>query len=248
MIGAEEVYTVSSVKAVETDEFNDAVNVNSEFQDTILQVDGETMVTDLDLEETAGLILYKQVLDKLLRDQYDQFEILSLGNKLQVDIQSETNFSQQKYFIQKHILECILREDGSNHYLRLLEETMGLCNFKKVPGYSCCLTGCSFRSDRHRGYVKHLQKVHSNFHKLACKFKHTCTREFSSILLLVEHIGHCHSTDTSNAYLHHLPSIDIACKCSIMRCGGKQFANMKLLMTHVNVEHVKEPRECIFDD
>ena len=39
----------------------------------------------------------------------------------------------------------------------------------------------------------------------------------------------------------------MACKCDILRCGGKQFVDVKLLMTHINVEHAKEPRECNFD-
>ena len=55
--------------------------INEEFK--LLQVDGNT---DADSEDSEGLILCKQILDRLLRNQYDQFEILSLGNKFQLNL------------------------------------------------------------------------------------------------------------------------------------------------------------------
>jgi len=60
-----------------------------------MQVDGN----DDAMEDSDGLILCKQILDRLLRNECDQFEILSFGN----------NF-----------FDCILREEGSDYYSRLL--------------------------------------------------------------------------------------------------------------------------------
>ena len=212
----------------------------------ILQVDGNT---DDAMEPSDGLILCKQILNRLLKDECDQFEILSLGNKFQVELQNESSFSRQKYLLQEHLIECIVREDKDPYYARLLEETVGLCRLRRPQGYHCCLAGCSFKADKHKNYVHHLQKVHSNFHKLACKYKHECKREFSNIQQLIDHIRQSHSRIEGNTQhpLKHPPNMIISCKCDIVRCGGKQFPDVKQLMTHWNVFHEKERRECIFD-
>ena len=210
-----------------------------------MQVDGNSDAA----EASEGLTRCKEILERLLRNQYDQFEVLSLINRFNVaDLQNESSFSRQKYLLQKHVLECIVREDNSDTYVQLLEETLGFCQSRRPPGYHCCLAGCSFRASEHKNYVKHLQRVHLTFQKMACNYKHECRREFSNIDQLIQHIRECHSTIPDVKELpKHPPDMLMACKCDILRCGGKQFEDVKLLMTHINVEHAKEPRECIFD-
>lgn len=222
------------------------MNLNMIEQFEIMQVDGNT---DDAVEGSDGLNLCKQILDRLLKNECDQFEILSFGNKFQVDLQKESSFSRQKYLLQKHIIECIIREDRNDYYARLLEETVGLCQLRRPQGYHCCLAGCCFKADRHKNYVQHLQKVHSNFHKLACKYKHECKREFSNIPDLIDHIRQSHSKleIIKHHPPKHPPNIIVSVKCDFVRCGGKQFPDLKQLMKHWNVDHAKESRECIFD-
>ena len=211
----------------------------------ILQVDGSS---DAASEASEGLTRCKEILEKLLRNQYDQFEVLSLINRFSIELQSESSFSRQKYLLQKHVLECIVREDNSETYVQLLEETLGFCQSRRPPGYHCCLAGCSFRASEHKNYVKHLQTVHPTIQKLACNYKHQCRREFSNIQQLIMHIRECHSRNPDGKDLpNHPPDMLLACKCEILRCGGKKFTDLKLLMKHMNVEHGGEPRECIFD-
>ena len=47
----------------------------------------------------------KKSLNKLLQSEFDQFEVLGLAQKLALDIQNESDFSQQKYVLQKCVLE-----------------------------------------------------------------------------------------------------------------------------------------------
>ena len=225
--------------------------------DDIVQLDGET---GEHLEESVNVAAntlekYKSVLTNLLGDKYDKFEVMSLARKFDINLESESSFSQQKYILQKHVLENILKEDESDRYSQLLKETNQLCSFKSPPGYSCCLIGCTFRADRHRNYVKHVQQVHSTYHKFSCQFGHKCTREFSSIIMLIDHIkeSHCRGPAVrgaagGNVTGSHSHSIDVACKCDMQVCQGKKFANLKLFMSHFNSFHHNDPRQCIFED
>ena len=225
-----------------TSSFCDGVSGNS---GNIPQLDGET-----DVDRFVALDMLKEILNNLLKQKYDRFEVLTLLDKFEVDIHGETMFSRQQYCLQKVILKCIIREDPSELYPRLLRETVTLCNFQKTTGYSCCLSGCLFHSDRHKSYIKHLQKTHFSCERLSCKFNNKCPRDFSSIGLLIEHIKQSHAEvpPTITAPINQSNSVNIACKCDNMRCGGRQFANIKLLMTHINVEHADEPRQCIFEE
>ena len=193
----------------------------------------------------------KRVLVKLLRDEYDKFEVLSLARKFEVDVENQSSFSQKKYLLQKAVLDNITKEDSSNYYVSLLKETEQLCNFEKQFGYSCCLVGCLFHADKHRAYVRHLRLVHTNYPRLSCQFRHKCPREFSGVDNLVEHIKESHASrdgnddDSSNK---QLPGVHQATKCDMMSCGGRKFDNLSLLMRHINNHHLKEPRQCIFLD
>ena len=209
------------------------------------QLDGESG----EVGSNEMLMECKNVLTKLLRDDFDKFDVLALSNKFDVTIEQDASFSRKKYLLQIKVLENIMKEDDDEYYPRIMEETMKMCSYKKSTGYSCCLVGCLFSTDGHRSYVKHLQQIHSTHQKLACNFRHKCQREFSSIVLLLDHIKQNHSSNSSldSIIPVRAPNVALACKCSIQRCGGKQFPNLQLLMTHINIEHGKEHRPCIFD-
>ena len=222
-------------------------------EENIFQVDGEPGDVDEDLvlnENSTNFVLErcKDALADLLRDKCDRFEILALATKFEVDLEDEPSFSRQKYLLQKCILDNIIKDDKSDYYVQLLKETEQLCKFKRPSGYSCCLVGCMYQADRHRSYVKHIRDVHSNYHNFVCKFRHKCNREFSSISLLFEHIRQSHSTANTGENTTRLPYVNLACKCDMVSCGGKKFANLQLLLTHTNTVHLMEPRACIFEN
>ena len=77
--------------------------------ENIPQLDGETWDEFEDLLENC-----KRVLVKLLRDEYDKFEVLSLARKFEVDVENQSSFSQKKYLLQKAVLDNITKEDSSN--------------------------------------------------------------------------------------------------------------------------------------
>ena len=208
----------------------------------ISQIDGET---GEDIEELDNL---KSILDSLLRDKLDKFEVTSLLLKFEVDIHGESSYLRQKNLLQKHVIERIIKEDENSYYSHLLDETQRLFNFKKASGYSCCLVGCLFKTDIHRSYIKHLQKFHFNHPKVICKFRNKCSRQFSSVTLLIEHVKTSHASDPVSVRNKSslVSAIDVTCKCDVQRCGGRKFSNLKELMTHINVYHAKEPRKCIF--
>ena len=183
---------------------------------SIPQLDGDS--GDI-LEETEDLLENcKNILDNLLRDSFDKFEVLALALQFNVDLDRESSFSKQKYLIQKTVLDNIIKQDKSEYYIKLLSETEEICKIKKSSGYSCCLPGCPYNADRHRNYVKHLKQIHPNYHKLSCQFRHSCKREFTSVELLEEHVKLDHNLKDAETPSAQLPAINVATKCDLLSC------------------------------
>ena len=219
----------------------------------IMQVDGEN---GDDIEENVGsfvqasLDFCKNILSYLQRESYDKFEILNLCVKFEVDA-SDFNFSKQKYLLKKKVIENIVKEDDSEYHRRLLEETVAHLNIKKDSSYKCCLVGCLFTTPIHEKYISHLRAVHVKYNRYLCQYKHNCERRFTSMDLLNEHMRETHSRSLlPNA--EQTEEIGEAtfkrpCKCVLRSCNGLKFVDMKTLMTHINIFHQDETRECIFD-
>ena len=191
----------------------------------------------------------KKALNKLLQNEFDQFEVLGLAQKLALDIQNESDFSQQQYVLQKCVLEHIIKSDSSVYYMRLLEETTRMIHRKQDNKYSCCLVGCLFQSNKHRDYLQHLKKVHSTHKELVCNFMYSCSRQFSTMDLLIQHVKDSHSLvkpGNSQAAVGTISSV--ACKCNMLSCGGLHFPSTEKLMTHIINFHSKESRECVFEN
>ena len=88
---------------------------------SIPQLDGDS--GDI-LEETEDLLENcKNILDNLLGDSFDKFEVLALALQFNVDLDRESSFSKQKYLIQKTVLDNIIKQDKSEYYIKLLSET-----------------------------------------------------------------------------------------------------------------------------
>ena len=96
--------------------------------------------------------------------------------------------------------------------------------------------------------MKHLKQIHPNYHKLSCQFRHSCKREFTSVELLEEHVKLDHNLKDAETPSAQLPAINVATKCDMLSCGGRKFDNTQLLMRHINIDHLREPRHCIFED
>ena len=102
----------------------------------------------------------KQSVSRLVNNQIDEFEVLFLAQKLSLDLQDESSFSQRKYVVLQAILQQIVKVDGSNYYVQLLEETSKHLKRKKSTKYLCCLAGCLFQANKYRDYLQHLKRVH----------------------------------------------------------------------------------------
>ena len=204
------------------------------------------------VEEARNVTLesLRKFLDKLLTNSIDQFEVLSLAQRLSVNLENEASFSKQKYLVQKSLVEQILKNDKDNMtYKRILDETnqnLGL-HKKKPSEYLCCLVGCLFRTEKHQLYLQHLKQVHSTYQELVCNFQHNCKRQFSRFEDLLGHVKDCHS-NVNCSQVQAIPMIeDEACRCVIVACRGRKFGGIQDLMTHVVNFHNEEPRECIFE-
>ena len=200
------------------------------------------------MAEMETLIYLKDLLKKLSLDKLDQFEVLALCDKLTVNHSEVTSFSKQKYSLQKEVLEQIMKVETSEFYARILEETKMHVKEQKNNSYLCCLVGCCFKTGQHTFYLRHLKQVHSTNDNLKCNFKHNCARRFSSIPLLIDHIKEIHS-NVRNSSQQVLPEtlVNIPCCCDMVSCGGATFRTVENLMTHINVNHSEEDRQCIFE-
>ena len=147
------------------------------------------MVNDAHLKEpndvsTSQQISLEVTLDKLLNDDFDNFEILYLLNKYSINVDEEESLSRKKYHLQRVLIEQILKEKPQNcdKLTRLLEETKRHINFRKKSVFFCCLSGCLFSAERHRSYLQHLKTFHHNHNKLVCNFKKSARGNFKLLM------------------------------------------------------------------
>lgn len=142
-------------------------------------------------------------------------------------------------------LEFIRMKKEAEEFLKFHNEKLSSENFK------CTLAGCLFECNRHREYVRHLQRVHPRESNLGCQFGLSCRQAFANLGLLKDHISQAHQKKSST-----LPeqspagAVNVPCRCSISKCGGAQFSNLKTLMLHLRNYHAKadEMVSCIFED
>ena len=214
----------------------------------MLQVDGST--EDVDEVDNNKSEYCKEVLTKLQREYYDKFEVLNLCNKFEVGECVQIDFSKQKLMLEKRVLEELLKLGDDGDYSRLLAETKMRLDMDIEHGYPCSLIGCLFKSYRHRDYIKHMKTVHVKEGRFLCKYKNECQRCFSSVSLLIEHIRESHkSIPNPRARANAASSAtDLACKCNLHSCSGRQFPNLKLFLSHINNDHNNEVRCCVFEN
>ena len=197
----------------------------------------------------------KALLSSLLGNHLDRVTIIYNLKKLKVDFDDEAPFVVLKYKLQLLIIENICKEihqDQNVYFARLKQETEKLLEFhhQKLDKrmFKCCLVGCLYKCNRHRNYIRHVKHAHSRESNLVCQFGMVCTRTFSSMDLLQQHIDHVHCGPRRSGT--EAAPVEIACKCSIVKCAGAQFSNITNLMLHLRNIHAKvgELVGCIFEN
>ena len=193
----------------------------------------------------------KRLLKNLLQNSVDRVSVIYHLIKLKVEHDDEDPFVILKYKLQLEVIKEISKEldiDQNVYYTSLMKETEDYLEFHhqrlKRTEFSCCLVGCIFRCSEHRMYIRHIQHSHSRETKLCCQYGLVCNKTFPTIDMLLHHIKQAHHKSSSSAV--RAAQVDIPCKCFMMRCLGREFANIKALMLHMRNHHAGETVECIF--
>ena len=198
----------------------------------------------------------KESLTQVINGTATTFRLCSLAQQLNCDIVRETNISRQRRVVQHELLKHIIREDPSDKYKELLEETSNWLYMKKEDGYPCTFSGCLFVGKRHQGYLSHLKKIHYINNKFICNYGRStnvpnrCKQVFRSIESLQEHVKKIHSKSrTVNDDLVVTTDNFGSYQCSLESCGHKKFTSLQKLMTHFNSkDHTLETRNCPFEN
>ena len=200
----------------------------------------------------------RELLKASIQNQLDRLKLLNNLKKYKVIYNEESPTVILKYKLRLKLLEniivsvgedtekleCIRLKKEAEEFLKFHNEKISSVNFK------CTLAGCLFECNRHRDYLRHLQRVHPKESHLGCQYGLTCKKAFSSLALLKDHISQAHQSKSSALVVPSIVGlVDVPCMCSIAKCGGAQFSNIKTLMLHLRNYHAKKEEmvSCIFE-
>ena len=201
----------------------------------------------------------RELLKASLHNQLDRVHILSNLKKFKVNFSEVSSTVILKYRLRLKLLANFIQSasDGAEklEFIRMKKEAEEFLKFHNEKlaseNFKCTLAGCLFECNRHREYVRHLQRVHPRESNLCCQFGLACRKAFSNLELLKDHISKAHQNKSSTlAEPSPAGAVDVPCRCSIAKCGGAQFSNLKTLMLHLRNYHAKaeEMVSCIFED
>lgn len=175
--------------------------------------------------------------------------------KLKQCVDEDAPFIILKYKLQLELIQIISKQSNQDdlYFSTLKKETIEYLEFHQMKeiktGFSCCLVGCLFKTGRHRNYIRHLKQSHANASNFSCQFGLQCKRTFASVDLLMNHINQVHSKVDRRSVPGAGPApAEVPCKCTMMKCSGRQFTNTRSLMLHLRNDHVGESIKCIFED
>ena len=197
---------------------------------------------------------FKLLLSNLLANRLDRVTVIYNLQKLKLDFDDDLPFVVLKYRLQLQIVELLSKEiqdeSQSLYFEALKKEMLAYLEFyqnrEQKTVFHCCLVGCLFTAKKHRSYIRHLQQNHPRDCNLVCQFGHKCTNAFSSVEAMLQHIDVLHKGVKKSRT--EVVQVDIPCKCSVRRCYGAQFGNIKQLMLHLRTKHEGEVINCIFVD
>ena len=187
----------------------------------------------------------------------DRVNIIHHLNIFDDNVNDESSFLSLKLRLQLQVLRSIMKEDKSEYYSRLMNETESLLIFHhsklEKRMFNCSLVGCLFKCTRHRDYIRHMQSKHQHIGTaFLCQYGLTCNSIFNSFDHLKQHIDQAHvkakeviPNPSSSASI--LP-MAIQCRCSINKCHGPSFSNIRELILHLRNYHNGEMIDCIFDN
>ena len=90
-------------------------------------------------EETQERL--KNIVKKLLQNKMDKVEVLSLAERMSLNVRNEESFSKQKYALQKAVLEQIMKKEPSEYFKQLLADTKEALQMKSISAawYDVCI-------------------------------------------------------------------------------------------------------------
>ena len=111
----------------------------------------------------------ESLLRQVQKNEIDRLSIKQECRKFGIDI-SNCSFSQEKYYLQRSILEELLKSHHNNprkeYFYELLQTTNSelkiIDHRYRRNGYGCVFPGCFVRMKGYRKYLKHLKKVHND--------------------------------------------------------------------------------------
>lgn len=145
----------------------------------------------------------------------DRVNIIHNLQNLKVQFDDNAPFVVLKYKLQLEILENMKINEENVYYTRLKQETKNYLEFHRTrlekKQYQCCFVGCIFKCRKHLFYIRHIQSKHARDTNFLCQYGMVCTRTFSSLDLLLEHVNQVHTaSDPPNSNLARAP-INIEC-------------------------------------
>ena len=207
----------------------------------------------VDLPVSRVMEQQRDLLSALLSNRLDRVKVIHNLLRLKQSVDEDAPFIILKYQLQLELIQILLKQSSQDDlYLSSLKkETISYLDFhhKKhtQTGYSCCLAGCLYRTGRHRYYLRHLKQSHANASNVSCQFGLQCGRAFSSVDLLFDHFEQVHQKTCRTVPGAPAPA-EVPCKCSVIKCSGREFTNTRNLMLHLRKDHVGETIKCIFVD
>ena len=110
----------------------------------------------------------KELLHSVVHNQLDRVKLLSNLIKFKVSFNEESSTIILKYKLKLALLEnIILTERNENEkvdFNRLKKETEDYLKYHHAQlskvSFKCTLAGCLYECNRHRDYLRHLQRVH----------------------------------------------------------------------------------------
>ena len=199
----------------------------------------------------------KALLASLLGNRLDRVSIIFNLRNSKADFDENLPYVILKYKLQLLVIENLSKDRGQTMYYSTLkketEEILLFYNQKEDSRkFQCCLVGCIFKCNKHRVYIRHIQRSHSRESNLVCRYGKTCLVTFSTLDLLIQHVKDVHAPQKSQPHVvqpRPAPA-DIPCKCPRTKCLGSEFASTKSLMLHMRNDHAKNGDLvlCIFDN
>ena len=132
----------------------------------------------------------KVLLNSIVKNQLDRVKLLSNLKKYKVNFDQESPHVLLKYKLKLALLENLSNsattDIEADNFARLKKETEDFLKFHNEKlsrvKYKCTLVGCLYDCNKHRDYLRHLQRVHPEESKLGCQYGLTCKSAFSSLI------------------------------------------------------------------